>query len=103
MQHQGSDIDLLVIGEVGFSQVVELLHETQRALSREINPVVYTPTQLKVKLAAKSHFVSNVLSGDKIFLIGDDHELGRLVEERLAQETRPRRAANHATVGSRRP
>jgi uncharacterized protein len=101
-QRQSSDIDLMVIGDVRFSEVVDLLHETQRLLSREINPVVYTPADLRAKLAAKSNFVSNVIAGEKIFLIGDDHELGRMVQERLAQEARPRRAANQPTTGSRR-
>jgi len=96
-----SDVDLMIIGDVSFSQVVDLLHETQRALAREINPLGYSPAELRTKLAEKSHFVSNVLRGEKIFLIGDEHELGRLVQERLAQKAHARRASNRATAGGR--
>jgi predicted nucleotidyltransferase len=34
----GSDIDLMLIGDVGFAQVLELLYPTQAELGREVNP-----------------------------------------------------------------
>lgn len=39
----GSDVDLLVVGEVGFSELVRALYPTQQSLHRKINPVLYAP------------------------------------------------------------
>ena len=75
-----SDIDLMVIGEISFGDVSSLLHEAEEKLSREINPVVYPVAEFKKKVKEDHHFVKNVLEGEKIFLIGDDSELGRLAE-----------------------
>ncbi len=75
-----SDIDLMVIGEISFGEVSSLLHEAEDKLSREINPVVYPIAEFTKRVKEDHHFVKNVLQGEKIFLIGDDSELGRLAE-----------------------
>ena len=75
-----SDIDLMVIGAIFFGEVSSLLHEAEEKLGREINPVVYPVAEFKKKVKEDHHFVKNVLEGEKIFLIGDDGELGRLAE-----------------------
>ena len=41
-----SDIDLMIIGDASFSQVVGLLHPLQKTLGREINPKVYSGEEL---------------------------------------------------------
>jgi predicted nucleotidyltransferase len=73
-----SDIDLLVVGEAGFSKVAQALSEAQDKLGREINPSVYGETELREKLRSGNHFVSSVMDGPKIFLIGGEDELARL-------------------------
>jgi len=70
-----SDVDLLVIGEVTFGEVVDVLGEPQRILGREINPVVYTPADFRARAAAGRHFVSSVLKTDLIFIIGGRDDL----------------------------
>jgi predicted nucleotidyltransferase len=79
-----SDVDLMVIGNVGFADVVSALAEAQDTLGKEINPTVYSPEEFSRKAAAGHHFVRSVLKERKIFLIGDADELGRLARERLA-------------------
>ncbi len=74
----GSDVDLLVVGEVAFAEVVSALAQAQDLLGREINPTVYSPEELAHKSAAGHHFVRSVLKAPKLFLIGDADELGRL-------------------------
>ena len=58
----------------------EALTRTQDAIGREVNPSVYPPDEFRAKLAARNHFLGSVLKGEKIFLIGDERELGRLAE-----------------------
>ncbi|GAI19127.1 unnamed protein product, partial [marine sediment metagenome] len=86
-EYQSSDVDILVVGEVTFAEVVERLSPAQETLGREINPTVYPPAEFKSKIAEGHHFLKSVLSGSKIYLIGDEHELARLVEKRLADRT----------------
>lgn len=73
-----SDVDVLVVGGMTFGQVVAALGQAQRQLGREINPTVYPGAEFRRKLAADHHFLTTVVKGKKIFLIGGQHELDRL-------------------------
>lgn len=102
-----SDIDLFVIGRAGFGDVVDALTESQRALGRDINPVVQSSEEFTRRVRAKDHFVTAVLQTPRLFVIGDDHELERLAGERLAagtqdEPTGDRRAPRHRRTGSAR-
>jgi len=83
-QGRDSDIDLMVVGDVAFGEVVSALAGAQAALGREINPTVYGADELRAKLKADHHFLKTIMGEKKVFLIGDEHELARLAEERLA-------------------
>jgi predicted nucleotidyltransferase len=74
-ERAGSDIDLAVIGDVGFAEVVKLLHASQGALGREINPKVYSLKEWTAKRAAPDAFLRDVLAKPKIFVIGTEDEL----------------------------
>ncbi len=73
-----SDVDLMVIGDVPFGEVVQALQPAQETLGREINPTVYPPNEFVEKVSDKHNFLNQVLSGKKIFLIGDNNELTQL-------------------------
>ena len=77
---RASDVDVMVIGDASFAEVSDALGKAQQAIGREVNPSVYAPGDFRAKLAAKQHFLRTVLEGEKIFLIGDEHELGRLAK-----------------------
>jgi len=83
-EHRGSDVDLMVIGQVSFAEVVAVVGPAQDKLAREINPAVYPTAEFQSKVETNDHFVKNVLSGEKIFLIGGDRELAELAAKRLA-------------------
>lgn len=83
-ERAGSDIDLLVVGEATFVEVVAALQGAQKALGREINPTVYPPDEFRAKVEGKHYFLSSVLEGPKIFLMGDERELAGMAEKRLA-------------------
>jgi predicted nucleotidyltransferase len=79
-EKRSSDIDLLVVGEVTFGEVVAGLQSAEQTLGREINPTVYPVAEFKAKLAANHHFLTNVVSGPKMLLLGDENELNRMAE-----------------------
>jgi predicted nucleotidyltransferase len=74
-QTEGSDIDVLIIGDADFGSVVDALHPAQKALGREINPKVFSVREWNAKLKAKSAFTTDVLRKPKVFLVGDADEL----------------------------
>jgi predicted nucleotidyltransferase len=80
-----SDVDLMVVGEVSFSDVVSALAQIEAKLGREVNPTVYGPREFREKLAAKNHFLSTVAKEKRLFVIGDEREFRRLGQERLAR------------------
>jgi len=75
---RASDIDLVLIGPMSFDDVVFSISKAQDILRREINPVVYPVGEFKKRLAEKHPFVLEVMQGKKIFIIGDENELGKL-------------------------
>jgi DNA-binding transcriptional ArsR family regulator len=81
----GSDLDLVVIGEASFAEVVAALRSAEDVLGREINPTVYSAEEYREKLAAKHHFVTHLLKAPKVFLIGDERDIERLGKKRLGR------------------
>lgn len=71
----GSDIDLMVIGEVSFVEVVARLHSLQDLLGREINPKLYSRAEWQKLVQAQSAFVRDVLSKPRLFVIGNEQSL----------------------------
>ncbi|MCX5804001.1 MAG: nucleotidyltransferase domain-containing protein [Proteobacteria bacterium] len=86
-EKKGSDVDLLVIGDITLREVVSSLSEAQHAIGREINPTVYPVEEFKKKIKEKHHFLSSVIHEPAIFLIGDIGELEKMAGKRLADRT----------------
>jgi len=72
----GSDIDVLLIGDVEFSEVVAALYPAQEVLGREINPKVYSKKEWRQMLKKKDAFIKEVMADPKLFIIGVADELG---------------------------
>jgi predicted nucleotidyltransferase len=86
-ERKSSDIDVLIVGNVTFADVTSVLSSAQETIGREINPTVYPRTEFLSKVRTGHHFLSSVLDGEKLFLIGDKDELERMVEKRLARRS----------------
>jgi predicted nucleotidyltransferase len=77
-ENQRSDVDLLVVGDVAFAEVVKSLRSAQETLGREINPTVYPADEFRSKVAENHYFIRDILDGPKLFVVGDEDELKRL-------------------------
>lgn len=71
-----SDVDLMIIGEVSFSEVVGLLHPVEEQLGRQINPKVYSKTGWVRTSKAKEAFFRALLAKPRIDILGNENELG---------------------------
>jgi len=67
----GSDIDLMVVGDAGFAEIVDATYAAQATLGREINPKVMSASEWQTKKAERNAFLQDVLNKPRIMLIGD--------------------------------
>jgi predicted nucleotidyltransferase len=67
----GSDIDLLVIGDVSLAELVSAIYPLQEALTREINPKFYRPDKWAHSVASEDGFARELLHRPRIELIGE--------------------------------
>lgn len=81
-EKSSSDIDVIIIGNVGAKKVKSRLFECQDSINREINSTIYSPEEFLDKLKDKNHFISSVVKGKKIFFIGGESEFRRFVQIR---------------------
>lgn len=72
-----SDVDVCVVGTASFTDVVVALADMRQKLGREINPVVIPCEQFTAKLTTGEQFATRIMNEPKIFLIGDEHDLGQ--------------------------
>ena len=74
-----SDVDLLVIGDVTFGEVIDAIKELEQNLGREISPLVYSLKEFKRKIKDGHHFTRSVVGGEKIFVEGTEDELRKII------------------------
>lgn len=86
-EQASSDIDVMVIGDIGFGDVVSLLHESQATLKREINSVVYSMDSFKSRVEKNDSFIKEILNKPKLFIIGSEHELRKFTENKTISIT----------------
>lgn len=73
-----SDIDLMVIGDIGLRKLTGLLMDVSEKLGREINPYRLTESEFIKRKREKDHFLQEVLASPKIFITGTEDELETL-------------------------
>jgi hypothetical protein len=66
-----SDIDLMIISaDLGYPEVISAFAETEVKLGRTVNPTLYSPAEIRRKLAEDNSFLKRVIEQEKILLIG---------------------------------
>jgi len=72
-----SDIDVLVVSdELHLEQLYEALQVAESRLGRRISPTLYTSTEYRKRRKTKHPFLTKVLAGKKVILIGTDDAVG---------------------------
>ena len=89
-ERPGSDLDLMIVGDPSFAEVVEALAPAQQLLRREVNPSLFPTLEFRKKLAAGDPFLVRVLADRRIFVTGGDDELGKPAAHRKTQGARRR-------------
>jgi predicted nucleotidyltransferase len=71
----GSDIDLMVIGNLGLRDLSRLLFGVTDKVGREINPHVVNEKEFRRRIKSSDHFLSTIMREPKIFITGSKNEL----------------------------
>jgi len=70
-----SDIDLMVIGDIGLRALAGLLADFRSSIGRELNPHVFSREEFMVRRRDREHFISSVLASPRLFVKGTEHDL----------------------------
>jgi predicted nucleotidyltransferase len=89
VERPDSDIDLMIIGRATLRDVVPALRGVSGTLGREVNPRTFAPREFADRAAAGDNYVTKVLRGDKILLIGSERELESTGQGRTGRTIRP--------------
>ena len=73
-----SDVDLMVVGDIGLRKLTGLLMDVSGKIGREINPHVFSEKEFIKRKRGQDHFLNQVLESPKIFIIGTEHELAEM-------------------------
>lgn len=87
-----SDIDLLLVAELPPSLLSVPLSELNQRLGRKISMVTYSAEEFGSMLRADHHFISAILEGPKIWLLGND----RILDE--FKHAKPRKPRSRRTA-----
>jgi len=76
-----SDIDIVVVGDLGLRKLSGLLSDVSEKLGREINPHVFKPEEFAKRIKSKDHFVTSILQKPKVFIVGSEDELRSMAKK----------------------
>ena len=75
-----SDIDLMVVGSVTFRELVSMLGPLEEIMQRPVNPNLYSKEEFQKRVRDKNNFIKNVMDSEKLFVVGGQDDLNRLVQ-----------------------
>lgn len=77
-----SDLDLLVIGNAGYSVVSERLQHLEKRLGRRVQILYFNPGSPVDRNSLRKPSMQAVLAGPKQFVVGGERELSRFLAKR---------------------
>lgn len=78
-EHAASDIDLMVIGNIGLAELTPALRKAERVLGRELNATLYSVDEFRERVKEEDHFLTAVLKGPKQFVKGSERDLDAII------------------------
>jgi DNA-binding transcriptional ArsR family regulator len=74
-EEPGSNVDLMVVGRVGLTDLALPIRKTRERLAREVHPTVFSSAEFAAKARNGEGFVHSVLDKPKLFVVGTEHDL----------------------------
>ena len=83
-----SDVDLMVIGNVGLAELAPSLRKAEERLGREINVTSYSVDEFRKKVAQGDHFLTAVLKGRLQFVKGEQRDMEAITRTKPGKRIR---------------
>lgn len=80
-----SDVDIMVVSALSLRELSNSLLGAAETIGREFNIHVLTAAEYRKRLTRGDHFVTHVLGGTKLFVVGSQRDLEAVAGIRLAQ------------------
>ena len=74
-ERAASDIDLMVVGDIGLRKLTGWLTGVSQEIGREINPHIMRPAEFQRRRQEAQSFLSQVLASPKLFVVGREDDL----------------------------
>ena len=71
-ERSDSDVDLMVVGDIGLRELSSPIREAGRTMQRTVNPTLYSSSEYAEELKDDNSFVARVHHGARINLIGGE-------------------------------
>jgi predicted nucleotidyltransferase len=83
-----SDVDLMVIGDVGLAELAPSLRKAEMRLGREVNVTSYSVAEFRKKVSQNDHFLTSVLKGGGLqFVKGEQRDLDAITGKQRGSAT----------------
>ncbi len=77
-----SDVDLMIIGNIGLAELAPALNRAESKIRREVNASTYSPEEFAKKAAEKQHFIQTLLDEEKLFVVGNSDDLEAVIKRK---------------------
>lgn len=77
----GSDIDLLVVGDVSEEGVLKAVTRVERDVAREVNYILWSQKEFSNRVRSRHHLLVDIARKPVIMLIGDEDEFRRAAKK----------------------
>ena len=75
-----SDIDLIIVGRPDEDLLIKRLDDLEENLARQINYKLYKPTEFAAYIRKKEPFLTAVMKGKRIVLLGENNEFRKALK-----------------------
>lgn len=97
-----SDIDLLVVGPVGMTDLLPALRRIEQQFGREINVTRYSEAEFRAKRHDRDHFLSSILKGNLITIVGSPNDLEKAKGRRQSPRAQDKRERTGRSASAHR-
>jgi predicted nucleotidyltransferase len=80
VETEKSDIDLLIIGSIKQTDIIDAISNFERKMRREVNYIIWTENEFKKRISSKHHLLMDIIKKPILMIIGDENEFRRTVK-----------------------
>jgi len=78
---EGSDVDVLIVGNVGEDEVLKAVSKVEREIGRDVNYILWSEREFLKRAERKQHLLTEISKNPFLMLMGDRDEFRRIIEK----------------------